>query len=268
MRIHPIKLFLILAFIGTTLAVLQGCNGKNNIENNIEKAQIIQSINPYIYVLEFDHNGRLASHQEVARAIREINNDNDIDGAIVLSLGWGHNRDDIVSDYYFLLNKYINWKNDYIKLNNLKISKNKKAVFLISWESSLTGFGHFFGDLLPFSNGFANYFSAPFQPFTYWSKARQADKIGFGDLKYAMRTIVNGLSNKNRPLNIYVVAHSFGSRIVTGMLNSSENQEDDIPFNNIKGGLLIQPALSNFELHNLGAKPNNNNTIEPSSQSS
>jgi hypothetical protein len=250
-RIKIVHLFIILVLLNV------GCTSTKNIRNEIKLASDIQKQSPYIYVLEFDHNGKLTSPQEIARAIRELSVDKTVDAAIIMSLGWGHNRDNLVSDYNELLKKYSDWKKGAKKPNG-----KPKAIFAISWESSLTGFGHLLGDILPIPNEIANSISIPFQPLTYWSKARQADKIGFGDLKIAITEVIKNIDRTGtKPLNIYVLAHSFGSRIVTGMLNRSENPEMNLPEGQIKGGILILPALSSYELHSLGNKHENHDSV-------
>lgn len=233
---------------------LAGCSD-HNIRRQIQDVLAIHEKNPYLYVLEFDNDGNLTSPEEPVRAIRELRQNEDIDGVVVLSMGWGHDRDTIVPEYRKLLDSYGEYKRQELKKEKKSIPKNKKAVFVISWESSLTGAGHFIGDILPLPEKVLDVLSVPFEPVTYWSKARQADRIGFGELKSAMVEIVTEVNEKRKhPLDLYVVAHSFGSRVVTGMLNMSDNISKEFPKNTVKGGLLIEPALSSYELHSLGSK--------------
>jgi hypothetical protein len=252
------------AFVVLFFFFIISCSNHKDIAKEINDSVERQNINPYFYVLDFDIDGNLTSPEEAARAIRELSSTDskNVDAAILLSLGWAHDKKSIAYDYRDLLDKFYNWA----KQNNKSLDTLKnKAIFVISWESSLSGVGQFFGDILPIPNSILDKSSKIFLPFTFWAKARQADKIGFRDLKQTMSKVFDDINNNRKiqnknNLDLYIIGHSFGSRILTGMLTpihgdsvdqKNQSTESDFPIKNVKGGLLIQPAMSSNELHYL-----------------
>lgn len=246
-----------LAAIIFSACYVVGCAKPIDIRQEIRQIVDARSKSPYFYILEFDHEGQLISGEEPARAINDLITHPEIDQIVILSLGWNHSRDSLIPEYRKLLNNYHAWKNGYEHRIHLDGRvKVHTAVFAISWESSLKGFGNFIGDIMPLPNSFVSALAKPFLPFTYWAKARLADKIGFGDLKVTFAEILDQVQKGRKKLGtigLYGVGHSFGTRIITGLFNTSENARKQLPEGVIKGAVLIQPALSSFELHSLGS---------------
>jgi hypothetical protein len=273
---------------------LLGCGGPASIKDNLYLDRSVHQINQFTYFLAFDNNGRFTSHRELNRAIEDLSKDDDgkkINKIVILSLGWGHDRDELVQAYEKLLANYAWWKT-----RNGKREKEGFAVFCLLWESSLASAGNLFADILPIPNALISLLSTPLQPITYWSKARLADKIGFGDLKEVIDELETGIDSERnqiipkycdklketqdkslkryncKPLEMYFIAHSFGSRIVTSLLtdpisrpndsdasaettDENKNGYSSISFlkgpDIVKGVLLIQPALSSYEIERI-----------------
>jgi hypothetical protein len=126
------------------------------------------------------------------------------------------------------------------------------AVIGIGWDSSQTGFRKLFNAIVPLP-GLANTLAWPLDqllfPISFWSKAAQADRIGLGGLRVALNEIFTVFEDGSRPHpEIYLIGHSFGTRIVSGLMKSSLGPVD-VSSNqfrsarHVRGALLFQPAL-------------------------
>ncbi len=236
-------------------SLLTGCvTQKPNIKSKIGNAIDVDTEFKNLYFLAFDHEGRFTNPQEAARAIREIKADVKIKNIVILSLGWNHDRDDLPRTYQDLLRAYYGYiTNKYPK--SLETMK-ETAFFAISWESSLTGVSDAFADIIPtvMAKNIGTVLSVPFQPLTVWSKSRAADKVGLEDLKEVMTEIMNQITTPQKDFSVFMIGHSFGSRILTALSSSKlggiffeklrVDDDNNKLLKSTKGMVLIQPALS------------------------
>ena len=277
---------------------LLGCNGHDTLKSNLYLDRSIHNVNPFVYFLSFDHNGIFTSHHELNRAIDDLSqneNGRKVHKILILSLGWGHNRDELFHEYEQMYANYKWWEeknhrrcNDDMKNSEDIKCKGNIAVFFVLWESSLSSLGDAITDISP-GEDLLLMLSYPLQPLTYWAKAGLADKIGSQDLKEVIYELESGVQNakheiqdkycnmsnktdnticksyNNQPFDKYFVAHSFGSRIVTNLLNNNPNLLKDcnsnineIDNNTVKGVLLIQPALSSYEIYKTNIRSDKN----------
>lgn len=250
-----ILLMIALSFIPLLLI---GCTTtQHSTASLIQQAERVDSVFKNLYFLEFDHEGLFTNSKEAARAIREIKHNSQLKNIVILSLGWNHIRDDSPQSYQHLLIEYFLFVHKHYPKSLESI--NETAFFAVSWESSLTGVSDAFADIIPteMAKGIGTVISIPFQPLTVWSKASTADKIGRLGLKDVMTKIMDEITKPKKDYPIFMIGHSFGSRILTALSLPTISFKRDQPsiaeeeklLKSIKGMVLIQPALSSLDIH-------------------
>jgi hypothetical protein len=230
----------------------------------------------HTYILQFDENGRLINFLTLFQAVHDIQNsinnpkgDGPLNKIVVMSYGWSHDVNTGELDYYGLLNDYDNYiATNYSSEIERQAADSQTAVFCVSWNSTTAGPGQALGDLLPESS-LSDAITLPIStitfPFSVWAKSAIADKIGYQDLKRSLNYIYeNGYKGSKYKPDIYLVGHSFGCRILSGMIRSQppkkllslgllmKSIKTDSKamqyMGHIKGGIFIEPALTEADL--------------------
>ena len=223
----------------------------------LARVEATRALPDNVYLLDFDHRGRLVNPAEVVRAERDIRNKAEQLGhprkLLVMSLGWNYDRDGIVDKYRDLIAGYTNYICQKGGLSPVSFTNNWD-VLVVSWDSSQRGLRRLMNDLVPTPNFNDAVSAAPDKvlfPFSFWSKAALADHIGYGDLRSALNGLLEGLTPTGGPpcvSGVYLVGHSFGGRIVSGAINptlGAVSQPAKVRFRHpelIRGLLLLQPA--------------------------
>ncbi len=225
-----------------------------------------------VHFLDFDPSGRLVDPKEavaiadsIAQRAQKHTNRHSI---VIMSLGWNHSRDKIMDEYHALLKDYLTYKfmsshaqagkdiDDTIAAERRRFS-NQVDVIAISWDSAQGALRRTMNDMLPTPSFNCRVAFIPDQvllPFSFWAKASLADSIGYGDLRSAVTSIIDkavcGKSPSSMPA-VYLVGHSFGCRIVSGIVNENISIPlRDLPphpfthANLVEGIVLVQPAMA------------------------
>jgi hypothetical protein len=138
---------------------------------------------------------------------------------------------------------------------------NDWAIFCVSWDSSSKGVERFVNDILPtptLSHAVGSVPDVAIFPFTFWSKAGLADRIGYRGLRNIIENILdNAYHDKEKP-QMYLVGHSFGARILSGLINDRLGAVCLPEFryiDNVKAAVFVLPALVPLNL------PDNTNSF-------
>ena len=198
----------------------------------------------HLYILNFNSWGELMSPGERDLAIEQLGQFRDIERIVIFSYGWGHDGEASYSDYRAMMREMEgNLPEGY--------QQPRVAVIGIGWDSSQTGFRKLFNAIIPLP-GIANALAWPLDtilfPISFWSKAAQADRIGFGGLRQTLNEIFAVYEGADPHPEIYLIGHSFGTRIISGLMKDSLGPVEvgSVPFNaapHVKGAVLYQPAL-------------------------
>ena len=199
-----------------------------------------------LWVLSFNRGGELVSPLELALAIDELTDAKDrVDRIIIFSYGWAYDGEASYATYVDTLKKMTSY--------DTPRSGNKlTAVIAVGWDSSTSGFRKFFNDLIPLpvvADTLAWLPDKLFFPVSFWSKASQADRIGYGGLRTALNEILTAVYPEPEPRpDIYLVGHSFGARIVSGLMREKiatlpVQGERFVGTESVAGAVLYQPAL-------------------------
>ena len=204
---------------------------------------------PYLYILSFDRWGDLISPNEVELAVQELSSTDEIERIIILSYGWNNERETSFGTYRELLGEYL-------RSVELETNLERTAILAISWDASLTGFRKLFNDLLPLplvADVLALGPDLAMFPLSFWSKAAMADRIGYGGLRPTLNEILDrAYADRNVP-PIYLVGHSFGSRVLSGLVKERlwflrVRAERFSHVSRVRGALMIQPAAVGLNL--------------------
>ena len=273
--LFPFLLLTLLAFCGCTVTTFEPTKVHYyaDFERNAQSMDATMSpANLHFYPLQFDRNGKLMNYTTLIRATREIDASwhtnlfscgghscavsKPINKIIVASFGWNHTHAEAEKSYK-------DWFDRYFEANGLTGDRltNGWAVFCVSWDSTPTGLKTFLNDYLVSPKVSDFLAAAPDKisvPVTFWAKSALADRIGYHDLKFAVEYIYeNGYDDETRPhADIYLLGHSFGCRVLSGVANTrklfnSDNGGKEFKFqtdNAIKAGVFIQPALAALNL--------------------
>ncbi len=205
---------------------------------------------PRVHLLSFDRWGDLLTPLERDLAARELAASPEVERIILLAYGWNNDRETAYESYLELLDGYE-------RAAGRKIDWSRTTVLAIGWDASLTGFRKLANDLIPLpvvADGLALVPDLALRPISYWSKAAMADRIGYGGLRGALNRIV-GPENLGRPAPpIYLLAHSFGARIVSALMKqrlgiAAVGEEPFAARDRVRGALLVQPAAIEINLH-------------------
>ncbi len=217
-----------------------------------ERAAQARSDFQVLYVLNFNRGGELVNPLEQTLAIEELTRFRDeVDRIIIFSYGWAYDGE---SSYA----TYVNTLDEMVRNSRPGGGAKMPAVIGVGWDSSTSGFRKLFNDLIPLpvlADTMAFLPDKLLFPISFWSKAGQADRIGFGGLRTALNEILNAVyPDPLEPPEIYLVGHSFGTRIVSGLMRDevaglSVRKPRFVGKDYVKGAVLLQPALVPANLH-------------------
>jgi hypothetical protein len=220
------------------------------------RAQGVGTEFDHLYVLTFNAWGELLSPGERDLAREQLDRDRSIERIILFSYGWGHDGEASYADYRdMLIAIHQNLPPGHVR--------PRVAVIGVGWDSSQTGFRKLFNAIIPLP-GLANALAWPldsvFFPISFWSKAAQADRIGFGGLRTALNEIFSVYEEGDPHPEVFLIGHSFGTRIISGLMKPRLGPVDvsSNPFlaaNHVRGAVLFQPALVGGNLDHEAAYP-------------
>jgi hypothetical protein len=204
-----------------------------------------------LYLLSFNRWGDLASAAERDLAINELRGNQDVDRIIIFSYGWANDAESSYATYREMLEEIASkWRSPE--------RAARTAVIAVGWDSSQTGFRKLFNDLIPLpgvANALAWLPDTLLFPISFWSKAAQADRIGFGGLRITLNQIFRAVyEGREDPPEIFLIGHSFGTRILSALMKTRlgvvpVRTEPFIGAEHVKGAVLTQPALVLANLH-------------------
>jgi hypothetical protein len=234
----------------------------------------------YTYVLQFDVSGRLMNFNTLFEAINDIQRSatNQTEGGpitniLLISYGWNHDIDAFEADYSGLLSNYDAYIGSASQTLGPGHAAGPAAVICVSWPSGYSMMGKSLTDLVP-GTTLPRTLTAPLDvafPLSVWAKTSLADRIGYGDLPQAMAFLYSRAYGGEFQPNIYLVGHSFGCRILSGVIRrqppanlfaasralrffTHTNQSETVRQNtegfrqHIRGAVLIEPAMANANL--------------------
>jgi hypothetical protein len=198
-----------------------------------------------LYLLNFNRWGELLSEAERDLAINELRENREVDRILIFSYGWANDGEASYATYRRILGdlasqaRSVDWA-------------AHTAVIAVGWDSSQTGFRKFFNDVIALpgiADALAWIPDHVLFPLSFWSKAAQADRIGFGGLRTALNQIFEAINeDRDPPPEILLMGHSFGTRILSGLMRNNLGivpvfSEKFIAADQVKGAVLLQPAL-------------------------
>jgi hypothetical protein len=204
-----------------------------------------------LYVLSFNRWGDLVSPAERDLAIAELRASTNVERIIIFSYGWANDAEVSYATYHQTLEE----------LDSVARSpgdNSRTAVIAVGWDSSQTGFRKLFNNLIPLpgiSNTLAWLPDHLLFPISFWSKAAQADRIGFGGLRTTLNRIFQAAyEGRDDHPEIFLIGHSFGTRILSGLMRNHlgivpVRSEEFVAAEHVKGAVLLQPALVLANLH-------------------
>lgn len=196
-----------------------------------------------LYILSFNAWGELQNPAERDFAREQLALDPTIERIIVLSYGWANDGQASYATYRSLVEQML--------ANAPPEGRKNLAVIAVGWDSSQSGFRKLTHDIIPLpgiGEAIAWVPDKVLFPVSFWSKAAQADRIGFGGLRESLNEILSVYETPEQMPELFLIGHSFGTRIVSGLVN------DDLggirigatPFHyadRVRGMVLLQPAL-------------------------
>ena len=209
-------------------------------------ASVAQGEGPLLYILSFNRWGDLENSAERDLAIAELRENSEVDRIILFSYGWSFDGEAPYATYRSILEDITA---DLPPRNGYR----RSAIIAVSWDSSQTGFRKLFNDIIPLpgvANALAWLPDKILFPFSFWSKASQADRIGYGGLRTALNEIFEAVyAGRETPPEIFLIGHSFGTRILSGLMRQRlgfvpVQSEPFVGAEHVKGAVLLQPALA------------------------
>jgi hypothetical protein len=202
-----------------------------------------------LYVLNFSNTGELLSPAELELAVRELSENTRIRNLVVIAYGWSNDGEASRTAYLDMVGGLTR------AVGRTRV-RPETAVIAVGWDSSQTGFRKLFNSILPLP-GISNLLAWPLDkvlfPISFWSKAAQADRIGFGGLRAAMNLISGAFEGREHPTMV-LIGHSFGTRIVSGLMLERlgivpVRSDPFVGAEHVRLALLLQPAAVPANLH-------------------
>jgi pimeloyl-ACP methyl ester carboxylesterase len=199
-----------------------------------------------LYLLSFNRWGDLENPAERSFAINELREHPEVDQIVLFSYGWANDGEASYATYRSTLEEIISHIPP-------RPDAGRTAIIAVAWDSSQTGFRKLFNDILPLpgvADALAWLPDKILFPISFWSKAAQADRIGYGGLRSAMNQIFEAVYRDGRdPPEIFLIGHSFGTRILSGLMRErlgpvAVRSERFVGAEHVRGAVLLQPALA------------------------
>jgi hypothetical protein len=219
-------------------------------------AQVAAGRVPNLYILSFNRWGELENPAELELAMAELKERRQIERIIIFSYGWANDGEASYHTYRTLLQ-------DIAAHAPPDRPRPPTAVIAVGWDSSQTGFRKLFNNIIPFpgiANALAWLPDNLLFPISFWSKSAQADRIGFGGLRTALNQIFSLYEGGADHPDVFLIGHSFGTRILSGLMIDSlgtvdVGSEPFIAAEHVRGAVLLQPALASNNLDYKGGYP-------------
>jgi hypothetical protein len=215
-----------------------------------KRLQERDGVSPRLYMLSFDSDGDLTSPLELELAISELSR-SQLARVVIVSYGWAYDKDSSYTAYRELID-------DITEASGGSVHGTDLAVIGIGWDSSLTGFSKLLNDIIPFpmlADAIAWLPDQLLMPTSFWSKAALADRIAYGGLRSTLNSLfARAYPDPDHQPEIFLLGHSFGTRIVSGLMKErvgfvTVRSEPFAAASQVRGAVLLQPALSQLNLH-------------------
>ena len=202
----------------------------------------------HMYILSFNSSGELTSPGELELAVQELEKA-PVDRVLIFSYGWGTDGEQSYAEYRKIVGAIY---------ANVPAEERKRnlAVIAVGWDSSQTGFKKLFNNILPLpllANGLAWLPDRVLFPISFWSKAAQADRIGFGGLRTALNRVFKVWEGRDPHPDVILVGHSFGTRVLSALMVNKlglirVGGEEFDGASHVAGAAMMQPALVSANL--------------------
>jgi pimeloyl-ACP methyl ester carboxylesterase len=192
-----------------------------------------------IFVFGFNSWGELTTPGELELAEKELGAAEDVDRIVIVSYGWAYDAESSYSSYLGVVRDLTGGA-----------GLHRTAVIGVGWDSSITGFRRLANDVLPLP-GVANAISwLPDHllfPLSFWSKAAQADRIGFGGLRTSLNRLFSTYEGREKHPTVVLIGHSFGTRVVSALVLENlgilpVRAEPFVAAKSVQSMVLFQPA--------------------------
>ncbi|MDF0676883.1 MAG: hypothetical protein P0120_21490 [Nitrospira sp.] len=223
----------------------------------VEQALKLISLRKNVHFVEFAANGTPRNPFEVARLIDSLKQKRP-QRILILAFGWQHDRDE-ATEYYIkevLLPALSDLRNK--EAQSDLDDPSKWATICVSWDSKGTGLRKLLDDVVPqpgLTDVIATLPEYALLPLTYYAKATLADGLGPGALKTTLNMIFSNVYTDGTQPDLYLVGHSFGARVLTGLAldetrknSRDESHSQKSVTGKIKGMVLVEPAMTWWEL--------------------
>lgn len=205
-----------------------------------------------LFLLSFDRWGDVVDPQERALIVRELRANQAARRIIIFSYGWSND----VEGSFRVYRQTIEQMTGMVPPER-RAPPGENVVIGVGWDASLTGFRKLLNDVIPFpsvADALAFVPDKVLFPISFWSKAAMADRIGFGGLRTELNAILSeAYPNREDVPDLYLVGHSFGTRIVSALLRKHFRfipvRSEPFRFDDrVRGVVLLQPALTALNL--------------------
>lgn len=163
-----------------------------------------------IFVFGFNSWGELTTPGELELAEKELGAAEDVDRIVIVSYGWAYDAESSYSSYLGVVQDLTGGA-----------GLHRTAVIGVGWDSSITGFRRLANDVLPLpgiANAIAWLPDHLLFPLSFWSKAAQADRIGFGGLRTSLNRLFSIYQGREKHPTVALIGHSFGTRVVSALV--------------------------------------------------
>jgi hypothetical protein len=207
-----------------------------------------QPLGERLFVLQFNRWGELLTPGDVQLAVRELAAAPEIERIFIFSYGWAYDAEASHATYLGMLRDFTDPGAG---------GRRDVAVVAVGWDSSQSGFRRLFNNVIPLpgvADALAWLPDRLLFPISFWSKAAQADRIGFGELRAALNQIFGVYADRDDHPDVFLVGHSFGSRILSALMLERLGvipirAEPFVAAQHVKGAFLLQPAAVPVNLH-------------------
>jgi hypothetical protein len=206
------------------------------------------SLSERLFVLQFNRWGELLTPGDVQLAASQLASAPEIERVFIFSYGWANDAEASHATYLGMLRDFTAPGRE---------GRRDVAVIAVGWDSSQSGFRGLFNNLIPLpgvADALAWLPDTLLFPISFWSKAAQADRIGFGELRAALNRIFGVYAGRDDHPDVFLVGHSFGSRILSALMLERLGvipirAEPFAAAEHVKGAFLLQPAAVPVNLH-------------------
>ncbi len=238
-----------LLFISSALVLASGARAQEHEDSIFDR----------FYQISFNRHGELLNPEEIQVAIDGLRKNKDVDRIFIISYGWSNDGERSVAAYHaFITGLEQAAARVEAESTMRRRPSSHVAAIAVGWDSSFSGFRKLFNDLLPLpflADALAFIPDNVLFPVSFWSKAATADRIGMGGLREALNQVFSqAYPEGTRHPDLVLVGHSFGTRIVSGLMQEKlgifpVRNDPFISRDQVAAAMLLQPAAIQSNLH-------------------